>query len=81
VFGPAWGRIKERKMGTTAQESRNGIDVIVSNENLAGGWDIVHLKVDGFPPKPTKVGEFATQEEAKAAGFLRGEAIRKERQE
>ncbi|CAI8935501.1 hypothetical protein [Pseudomonas sp. IT-P294] len=68
-------------MGTTAQESRNGVEVIVSNENLVSGWDIVNLKVDGYAPKPTKAGEFATQSEAKEAGFLRGEAIRKEREE
>lgn len=67
-------------MGTTAQESRNGVEVIVSNENLVSGWDIVHLKVDGYAPKPTKVGEFATEAEAKEAGFFRGEAIRKESQ-
>lgn len=67
-------------MGTTAQESQDGIEVIVSNENLVSGWDIVRLKVDGYAPQPTKVGEFHTQAEAVAAGFLRGEAIRKERE-
>jgi len=68
-------------MGTTAQDMRNGIEVYVSNENLASGWDIVGLRVDGYAPKPTKKGEFATQDEAKEAAFKLGEAIRKERLE
>ncbi|WP_346399958.1 hypothetical protein [Pseudomonas syringae] len=56
------------------QESSNehGVRVVVSNANLAEGWDIVGLDAKGMTVPPTRKGEFATAEEAEKAGYERG---------
>ncbi|MCQ2999771.1 hypothetical protein NLO98_08375 [Pseudomonas syringae] len=56
------------------KESSNeqGIRVVVSNANLAEGWDIVGLDAKGITVPPTRKGEFATAEEAEKAAFERG---------
>lgn len=64
------------------KESRNelGVRVVVSNSNLAEGWDIINLDANGIDVPPTRKGEFATAEEAEKAGFERGAAFLKERE-
>ncbi|WAH56592.1 hypothetical protein LZ023_26800 [Pseudomonas silvicola] len=56
------------------QESSNeeGVTVVVSAANLAGGWDIINVSVQGRDLPPTRRGEFATAQEAEKAAFARG---------
>lgn len=54
--------------------SERGVRVVVSNSNLASGWDVINVDVNGRQLPPTRVGEFATAEEAEKAGYERGNA-------
>lgn len=68
-MGPGhWGRA----MTVTARESDGPISVEVSNHGLSRGFDIVQLHVNGQSIIPLREGEFATKEEAIAAGLKRG---------
>ncbi|KTC59069.1 hypothetical protein [Pseudomonas savastanoi] len=61
-------------MSVAASESDGQVDVHVSDAGLSSGWDITYLTANGRPVLPLKKGEFATKEEALAAGFERGHA-------
>lgn len=61
-------------MSVSASESDGQVDVHVSNAGLSSGWDITYLSANGRPVLPLKKGEFATKQEAIAAGFERGHA-------
>lgn len=59
--------------------TEQGVTYTVSGANLASGFDIVGLQVDGYNVPPTRIGEFATEEEAVAAAVARGKAFREAR--
>ncbi|KPW99805.1 Uncharacterized protein ALO79_05297 [Pseudomonas syringae pv. castaneae] len=61
-------------MTVRARASDGPVSVEVSNHGLSRGFDIVELHVNGQSIIPLREGEFATKEEAIAAGLKRGHA-------
>jgi len=58
--------------------NEEGVNIVVSSSNLASGWDIVSIRVQGRSVPPTRKGEFETAEEAEKAAYERGSAFKKE---
>lgn len=61
-------------MSATEQKSDGVVEVVVSNHNLNKGWDVIDVRAHGRSINPIREGEFASKEEALAAGFERGHA-------
>lgn len=57
---------------SSSENYRDKVQVVVSNDNLVSGWDIISIKVDGRPVPKTRKGEFETEQDAVEAGVVRG---------
>lgn len=61
-------------MSRTSVKSEGGIEVVVSNDNLVAGWDVISVRVNGARPDPIRTGEFDSEEDAFKAGFAQGQS-------
>lgn len=64
-------------MVVSKMSSRGGVRVNLAAAP-AGGWDIVSVSVNGHEVPPTRIGEFATDQEAENAAYARAEEFAKQ---
>ncbi|MDC7825303.1 hypothetical protein PQS90_09085 [Pseudomonas sp. BLCC-B13] len=62
-------------MGITSQKQIGDVQIMVTNEGLSEGWDIVSVQVDGQRINYRK-GEFVSQADAELAAFNIAEAFK-----